>query len=278
MRRMPAHHMPHEHMTHDSPVNDTPLKIAGSPNWEVTGKTFCLREDLRQKLRRFQGHLSVTTGLGVTSHTGQGWVVSHLCPGVRAHRLLDDLCTGPQEGEDAEAAARSDRTTRRCRCRPPPRGAAGRRRKKDDPELQAEKHSIFAGSERDVLHPEVHKAIPMFWERFFYSFDTDGVGASVHMRRCRAAPAGGAPSVPPRPRGHWCPRTTRWVAADELPARGLYSSVEEFRERTGWGGRSGDACIVGIDPGVIEIISAVALDTAAHVKYTNQSAAAGRNR
>lgn len=62
---------------------------------------------------------------------------------------------------------------------PMPPTASGGRRKKDDPELQAEKHSIFAGSERDVLHPEVHKAIPMFWERFSYSFDTDGVGASV---------------------------------------------------------------------------------------------------
>eukprot|EP00962_Isochrysis_galbana_P024262 scaffold7421_cov131-Isochrysis_galbana.AAC.4 len=29
--------------------------IAGSPNWEGTGKIFCLREDLRQELRRFQG-------------------------------------------------------------------------------------------------------------------------------------------------------------------------------------------------------------------------------
>eukprot|EP00962_Isochrysis_galbana_P001952 scaffold502_cov115-Isochrysis_galbana.AAC.6 len=31
------------------------LEIAGSPNWEGTGKIFCLREDLRQELRRFQG-------------------------------------------------------------------------------------------------------------------------------------------------------------------------------------------------------------------------------
>jgi len=60
------------------------------------------------------------------------------------------------------------------------------------------------------------------------------------------------------------------VAAGELPARGLYSSVDELRERTGWGGGSGDACIVGIDPGVIEIISAVAIDTSAHIKYTNR--------
>eukprot|EP00962_Isochrysis_galbana_P035913 scaffold12338_cov119-Isochrysis_galbana.AAC.2 len=30
-------------------------QIAGSPNWEGTGKVFCLREDLRQELRRFQG-------------------------------------------------------------------------------------------------------------------------------------------------------------------------------------------------------------------------------
>eukprot|EP00962_Isochrysis_galbana_P046748 scaffold18898_cov116-Isochrysis_galbana.AAC.1 len=30
-------------------------RIAGSPNWEGTGKIFCLREDLRQELRRFQG-------------------------------------------------------------------------------------------------------------------------------------------------------------------------------------------------------------------------------
>eukprot|EP00962_Isochrysis_galbana_P003891 scaffold1091_cov125-Isochrysis_galbana.AAC.2 len=29
--------------------------IAGRPNWEGTGKIFCLREDLRQELRRFQG-------------------------------------------------------------------------------------------------------------------------------------------------------------------------------------------------------------------------------
>jgi len=143
------------------------------------------------------------------------------------------------------------------------------RRKKDDPELQAEKHSIFAGSERDVLHPEVHKAIPRFWERFSYSFDTDGVAASVHMRR-RGAPAGGAPPSGHRSRGHWCARTTKWVAADELPAHGLFASAEEFRERTGWSGGSGDACIVGIDPGVIEIISAVAIDTAAHIKYTNR--------
>eukprot|EP00962_Isochrysis_galbana_P017469 scaffold5021_cov123-Isochrysis_galbana.AAC.10 len=31
------------------------VPIAGSPNWEGTGKIFCLREDLRQELRRFQG-------------------------------------------------------------------------------------------------------------------------------------------------------------------------------------------------------------------------------
>eukprot|EP00962_Isochrysis_galbana_P051345 scaffold22748_cov120-Isochrysis_galbana.AAC.2 len=31
------------------------IAIAGSPNWEGTGKIFCLREDLRQELRRFQG-------------------------------------------------------------------------------------------------------------------------------------------------------------------------------------------------------------------------------
>eukprot|EP00962_Isochrysis_galbana_P015912 scaffold4548_cov107-Isochrysis_galbana.AAC.8 len=32
-----------------------PRRIAGSPNWEGTGKSFCLREDLRQELRRFRG-------------------------------------------------------------------------------------------------------------------------------------------------------------------------------------------------------------------------------
>eukprot|EP00962_Isochrysis_galbana_P028001 scaffold8828_cov129-Isochrysis_galbana.AAC.3 len=29
--------------------------IADSPNWEGTGKIFCLRADLRQNFRRFQG-------------------------------------------------------------------------------------------------------------------------------------------------------------------------------------------------------------------------------
>jgi hypothetical protein len=60
------------------------------------------------------------------------------------------------------------------------------------------------------------------------------------------------------------------VAAGQLPAHGLFASVEDLRQRTGWSGASEDACIVGIDPGVIEIISAVEIDTAAHVKYTNR--------
>jgi hypothetical protein len=51
------------------------------------------------------------------------------------------------------------------------------------------------------------------------------------------------------------------VAAEQLPAHGLFTSLEDFRQRTGWGGASEDACIVGIDPSVIEIISAVAIDT-----------------
>jgi hypothetical protein len=70
--------------------------------------------------------------------------------------------------------------------------------------------------------------------------------------------------------GHWCARTTRWVATDELPAHGLYASADDFKERAGWSGGSEGACIVGVDPGVIEIISAVAIDSARHVKYTNR--------
>jgi hypothetical protein len=106
------------------------------------------------------------------------------------------------------------------------------RRKSNDAELVAEKHSVFAGSERDVLHPEVHKAIPKFWERFTYSFDTNGVAVSVHMRRHRVdtvVPSSSAAAG----RGHWCPRTTRWVAAYQLPAHGLFVSVEDFRQRLG---------------------------------------------
>eukprot|EP00962_Isochrysis_galbana_P047215 scaffold19235_cov126-Isochrysis_galbana.AAC.1 len=41
-----------------------------------------------------------------------------------------------------------------------------------------------------------------------------------------------------------------WPRTDVLRARGMYASAEDFRERTGWGGGSGDACIVGIAPGV----------------------------
>jgi len=159
---------------------------------------------------------------------------------------------------------------------PKPSGRRSRR-PKGDPQLIAEKHFIFAGSEQDVLHPDVHKVIPRFWERFAYSFDTDGVATSVHMRRgstaaappsLRASTAAAPPSL--RQGGHWCARTTRWVTADELPAHGLYASADDFKERAGWRGGSEGACIVGVDPGVIEIISVVAIDSARHVKYTNR--------
>lgn len=94
------------------------------------------------------------------------------------------------------------------------------RRGRNDPNLIAEKNAVF--SERDVLHPEIHKLIPHFWERFDYSFDTDGVAVSVHMRRPKPL----APSPPACPRqGHWCPRTTRWTCREELPARKLYGSA-----------------------------------------------------